>query len=538
MRWLQLKHFRSQIDSWTQYLRDHRSFSLVLLMTSFGGFLRFWRLPETLQFLGDQGRDALVASKIFLELDPVFIGPVTSVGNMYLGPLYYYFMLPFQLLSYPSPMGPVYAVAAIGTISIPILYWVAKQLFGAKTALFATLLFTVNPVIIEYTRFSWNPNPAPLISMLMMYATYKAWRESSWWWVAVSACFSVLIQLHYLTLLSAGGAGIIFIIQLIERFRSSNEHAPARESWTQWSLHLFLAAVLFLASLTPLVLFDIKHDFLNAKGLASIVLGDGGTTRSLADTMESIWKATKEIHGRSLHFLFEITIGNWRLLNTTLLLMTLTATGWITAHFHHSGKHPKRDALIVILAYIVTAIIGTAPYKGSVFNHYILYVVPAVFILFGVLFAELWKVSRYTRVARALILSILGYYIVFSLLQLPLKPIGWQLQDIRHTSERIVSNIQPNTPYNIVLLTGTGDLYGMNYRYFLHTSDNAPVAVEAHGNAETLVIINETEQTFDPTNTDIHEVQVFPDKNIDTVYTVADGPTLLFLRTEDTTESE
>src|SRR5690606_24275698 len=86
---------------------------LMIAIVVVGAGLRLYNLPHTAQFLGDQGRDALIVSRIFKEGDLVFIGPVTSVGNMYLGPLYYYFMLPFLWLSYPSPLGPAYGVAIL-----------------------------------------------------------------------------------------------------------------------------------------------------------------------------------------------------------------------------------------------------------------------------------------------------------------------------------------------------------------------------------------------------------------------------------------
>ena len=78
---------------------------LVVLTVVAAAVLRFYNLEDSQQFLGDQGRDSMVVSRIFTERDPVFIGPVTSIGNMYLGPLYYYFMLPFLWLSYPSQWG-------------------------------------------------------------------------------------------------------------------------------------------------------------------------------------------------------------------------------------------------------------------------------------------------------------------------------------------------------------------------------------------------------------------------------------------------
>ncbi len=42
----------------------------ALIITAAGGFLRFFRIPQTVMFLGDQGRDALVVARMFKEIHP------------------------------------------------------------------------------------------------------------------------------------------------------------------------------------------------------------------------------------------------------------------------------------------------------------------------------------------------------------------------------------------------------------------------------------------------------------------------------------
>ena len=53
-------------------------------------------------FLGAEGRDVIIVRTLLVKADPILIGPGTSVGGMYLGPLYYYFMAPFLLLAIAS----------------------------------------------------------------------------------------------------------------------------------------------------------------------------------------------------------------------------------------------------------------------------------------------------------------------------------------------------------------------------------------------------------------------------------------------------
>ena len=71
---------------------DKLSFLILAGILGLAAILRFWKLPEYMTFLGDEGRDALMIKRILETGDIPLIGPPTSIGNIYLGPLYYYMM--------------------------------------------------------------------------------------------------------------------------------------------------------------------------------------------------------------------------------------------------------------------------------------------------------------------------------------------------------------------------------------------------------------------------------------------------------------
>ncbi len=90
---------------------------LVLILT-LAAFLRFYRLPEYLQFLGDEGRDVLVVMHMIVHHQWTLLGPTASVGGFYTGPIYYYFMLPFLWLSHLDPVGPAVMAALFGLATV------------------------------------------------------------------------------------------------------------------------------------------------------------------------------------------------------------------------------------------------------------------------------------------------------------------------------------------------------------------------------------------------------------------------------------
>ena len=81
---------------------------LVFITAITAVFLRFYRLEELATFLGDQGRDAIILKRIIAFEHFPAIGAPSSLGQIYLGPFYYYLTAPFLLLFNFNPVGPVF----------------------------------------------------------------------------------------------------------------------------------------------------------------------------------------------------------------------------------------------------------------------------------------------------------------------------------------------------------------------------------------------------------------------------------------------
>jgi 4-amino-4-deoxy-L-arabinose transferase-like glycosyltransferase len=495
---------------------------LLIAILAIGSFLRLYNLTGSMMFLGDQGRDAIIVKRIFTDFDPVFIGPVTSVGNMYLGPLYYYFMLPWLRLTYPSPVGPAYAVAILGIITVFLMYHLGKKLVGKKAAIIGTAFFAFSSTVVNNTRFSWNPNPAPFASLCMIYFTYMAWKKNPRYWILVALFFSVLVQLHYLTLLSAAGAGVIWLFNLYD----VRKHKVKLKKLLVSTL---IAFILFVGTLTPIILFDLKHDNLNAKGFSQMITGEDNFTQN--EKVPFIEKATtivKETHGRGMHILFEISIGKERQLNTWLLVFTLIILAALG--INHKKFHLKNDNFYgetVVLVYLFTGIIGTSFYGHTIFDHYISYLFPVTFLTFGIVIAA---ISSKSFLAKVLSMIFFFYFVFFNINRYSLSTQNWSVDDVRRTAETIIEKAKVGEKYNIVLLSGTGDIDGQSYRYFLETSDKPPVKTENRGEVETLFIINEDQKIDNVTNSPIYEIVVFPDKDIKEVYNIENGPEITILR--------
>ncbi len=486
-----------------------------------GTFLRFYRFTSTLQFLGDQGRDALVVLHIIRDHHPVLIGPVTSTGNMYLGPLYYYFMVPFLMLTYPSPLGPAYFVAVLSIITIFLIYWLGKDLVGERAALIGAAAYAVSATAITYARFSWNPNPAPFFAIILLWASQKVLQQKYWYFVVISLCVAVLVQLHYVTLLGGAAASILWLIELVRLIRSPIKRAVYLKTFI---LSTLIAGGLFLFSLLPLVLFDFRHQFLNLHSLQKLLTTeDGGFSR--ANNTEKVLRVVTDMHGRSLLILFEMFIGLWRPMNTLLLVVFILLFTYLLLN---KRQEKYRTGYFLLVLYVLVATFGLSFYKSSVFFHYIAYLFPVSLLAYGVFLEKMYELKY--QFGKIIAVCFAAGFLYWNATHLPLKPLSWTIDDISRTTQTITARVKPGEKYNIVLLTGTGDIEGQNYRYFLETTDKPPLPKEQWGETETLFIINEDMKLKRVVDSPIYEIVVFPHKTPSEVYKMPGGPEITVLR--------
>ncbi|NCN06463.1 MAG: hypothetical protein GW946_01295 [Candidatus Pacebacteria bacterium] len=478
---------------------------------------RFYNLEGSLMFLGDQGRDALIVSKIFLQHDPVFIGPVTSVGNLYLGPFYYYFMLPWLFLSYPNPVGPAVAVAIVSLLAIILLHKETKAIFGTSTALLSSAFFAFSSTVVTYSRFSWNPNIEPFFSIFLLFSLFRFWQDRSHFqllWISIAT--AVLLQLHYITLLVLPVIGVIWLLDLVRTW----QHKDSRRSLAAWT---GMAVGVLLFSFIPLVFFDIKHEGLNSKGAVEIFRSD--SFHEVAPWWERAQRIFMELHGRAMHIFFEVQIGNNRLLNTWMLVVVLAAVTLLLVRLR--GR--QRAFLILLSLFLVTAIIGLSFYTSSVFDHYLLFAIPFACLVFGIILGQVWE-SKFILGRIAVIVIVIGY-LFYNLPKYPLQNSGLSTSFILQTTREIHKIIEPGEKYSIMLLSASRDSYGQNYRYFLSTDpEKIPVEPELHQSADTLIIINEERVAAEPLSLPIYELVVFPNKSPAQVLQLPHGPELFVLR--------
>lgn len=461
-----------------------------------------------MQFMGDQGRDAILVRNMLVNHHPALIGPVTSVGNMYLGPFYYYFMLLPLMLSYPDPSGPAFAVGLVGIVTLVLIYQLGKKMLGEKTALIATALYAVSPLVIQNVRFSWNPNIVPCFSLLFCWFLYRALkgREKSWIWVGLT--FSILIQLHYITLILGAVAGGVWIFKLTEGIRKKH---VSRD----FILSTVLAIAIFLVSLAPLLAFDIRHQFINSRAFLSFFQGNGDHFRLLG-ALPNVSKASMTLFVRNIVGLFSVQATG------TLKFIFFAVVVSVLSSVFVGKKRPHMLAERLLIVIFTFSCVMLALYRTTVYDHYLAFLYPLGTLVLAMILSQLSERAILRPLAALCFVALIGT----SLLHQPFKEnLGYNIDMMKRTADEIQSRLSPGEKYNIFLYSPSHDFQGMNYRYFLTTMPLKPESEDKFFNFESLYIIDD-DRTSNILDTKHYQIAVWTDRTILDQFDIPGGPTV------------
>ncbi len=479
-----------QIISWVKQHRMETAVIVLLLVISLG--LRLYKIDQYMTFLGDEGRDALIIKKTLTTGDIPLIGPPTSVGGMYLGPLYYYMMAVPMAVSWLNPIAAAVMVAFIGTASVGLVYLLAREWFGKVAALLAAILYSLSPINIIYSRSSWNPNPAPFFALILIWAINRYHQTKKGWWLLIQGgAMAFLVQMHYLALILLG---IVWILWGFESWWLRKDWKKLKQFW-RWCLG---GIGVFAVLMSPLLVFDIRHDWMNFKAL-SMFFGDRQTTVNLNvfNTFERMLPIYyQDLIGR--HMVSEITWLMW--LVPILLLVPVII---LIVKFIKTRQFEWR--WLVLSGWMLGGVVGLALYKQSIYDHYLGFLNPAPYLMLAGMIGLAWQLKKFSLVARGLSLVLVAILVWVNIQSSPLntKPNG-QLERTQKIARMVIEEAN-GQPFNFALIAKHN--YDAAYQFYLDVYGFKPKEVPKDITEQLLVVCEDQECL--PVNHPKYEIAAF-----------------------------
>ncbi len=482
--------------------KNRKELVIIGLILLIGAFFRLYKIGSYMTFLGDEGRDVIIVRRIFTELHPPLIGPGTSVGDMYLGPLYYYMMAIPLLIAGFSPVGPAVMVALLGVVTIAFIWWVGRIWFDKKAGLIAAGLYAVSPTAIIFAHSSWNPNIMPFFAVLSIYSVWKVWKQKNLsWLIVLGISFAFVLQSHYLGLLLAPTI-LVFWFLIFRGLRK-------KKQFKQFIKKSVLGLVCFLVLMSPLLIFDFRHDFLNTKAIYNFFIE---RQTNFSSSPGSAIFQMPEI----FNFINKSLIAGKN--SMAAIVSSVVIAAGITYVFVENFVKRKnlkiKAEYWLLFSWLGFGLIGLGLYKQSIYDHYLGFLFPVPFILIGVIVSKLMSKNIFTKIIGWVFLI---YLIWINFAENPLRKEPNRLMQRSMDVSRLVLNNVDDKPFNLAVIAERN--YEDGYRYFLelwggevlHADRWDPSTI-----SDQLIVVCENEPVkCDPTHSPKAEVANFGMTKID-----------------------
>jgi len=324
-------------------------------------FLRLYKLEQTFVYGLDEEYLALYAQTILKDFHIIWIGVSAANVGYYLGPGLVYLTAIFLGIGKSNPLVLGYAATGMSLLGFFALMFVSKELFGKRAAFFTSALYLFSPFAIFYDHKYW-PVLLPFVCIMLYYSIVRLYKNPRYIF-AISFFIAAGYHLH-LTL---------WIFWPIIFFALWQNRKKIR--WIHW----IVSGGIFLAITSPLLVFDIIHNFDNILMPLRLVqnLSEGPTHTNhlwlFVETSSKMWivkSATQNV-----------------ILSIILALTTICA--FVTAGF--SSKNKKSFQLLSIISLIFTA--SFIFYPGPMQEYYATFLLPFWALATGIFLSRLHKLT-------------------------------------------------------------------------------------------------------------------------------------------------
>jgi hypothetical protein len=409
-------------------------------------------------------------------------------------------MVPALWLAGFDPVGPSILVALVGIATVFLVYHISLNWFSSvRLSLIASFLYAISPVVIKYSNFSWNPNIMPFFSLLFIYFIYQAlFKRLYHYLIYATLAFIMVINSHFLGLLLLPIAFIYWLHLIYILYSTKNKHFYVLIRFTLVSIFIFML------SLTPQILFDIKHQGQNFNSIVKFFT-ERETTVSIKP-----YKALPLLPQLYDQLITRLVAGKNTLIGPILSILSVLTL--LLCFIKSKLKLNFKTPLFLCLLWLFIGLVGLGLYKQHVYDHYFGFIFPVVFIIIAFVFN--WLLSQKLILYR--VISVLALFTIslFSLLENPFRySPNKQLSTTKKISQFIV-NQSNNKPFNLALLAKQN--YDPPYRYLIN--QNSISLFSLHDKmTEQLFVICEPNKDIDcqPINNPFWDIAAFGWAKID-----------------------
>ena len=406
---------------------------ILILVVFLAIFFKGFRLGERYTFDWDQSDDALKTMSMIWDKKPALIGPrVASENGFFVGPFHYYLLLPFYISTQGHPLAGAYFMIVVSVATVLAYFFVGRNIYNEKVGLVAAFIAAISTSVN-----SWNAIYIPLFSILGFFLCLKQLESDKYfYWLVILSGLSATTHLVPASLVPLA----LFSIFLSAR----------KPGWKKLLKGLAIFGLFFL----PIIVFDLRHQFLNVNKLFEFIFSQNVTGEASFNRwlfLRSFWRSLTIFDG-------------FKAIGTPLLEYLFALISLVYGIFRHKSSRSKWFTFL----WLVFPLLIMSKYKGNIPEYYFGMVGGLLPLFISILLIDLlpiWLVG---------IFGIFLFYIQFKVIKGVRPTITLKDKEAVVTYIAKTQKTDPvfNVSYNLPL--GTNNGYQFLFKLYRHEPVSGP----------------------------------------------------------------
>ncbi len=432
--------------------------SLIFLLAL---FFRTYLIVERSDFGHDADLFSWIVKDITINGHLRLVGQETSASGIFIGPLFYYLLVPFFLLFNMDPVAALVPVTIIGFLTVVSYYIVFSKLFNNKVGLIASFLYAILiSSAVWFDRRLAPSTPTNLWTIWYFYTLIMLSRGKFWVLPLLGILIGLIWHIHIALIPSL--IAIPFAFWVAGKLPNSSQ------------LIKFIIAL--VVSSLPLIIFELKYNFQQTISLFQNFITPREGARGLYKFQIVLDMITKNIN--NLFFApqsFKITN------NIFFPILILLSALWLI-----KKKLILTKEIIPLYIWILSVVLFFS-ITSSPISEYYFYSIEIIFLYLVILLLYyLFTTSATGRTLVVGLLLVIASKNAFSLISD--RPYHKGYVEKKAVVDYIISDAKvKNFPcFSINYITSPGENVG--FRYFLFLK-NAHIAVAGRGSPVYSIVI-------------------------------------------------
>lgn len=344
-------------------------------------FFRSYQLVERFDFAADGDLYSWIVKDIAIDHHFRLIGQLTSAEGIFIGPFFYYLLIPFFAVTKMDPIGATFLGIIVGVLSVLSYFFVLSKLFTKTVGLIAAFLHAVLITTINFDRWIVPTIFTKLWAIWYLYIILLIVRGNFSMLPILGILIGLIWHVHIALVPVLISLPVAFII--------------SKKFPTKKQIVLFFTSF-FITSL-PLILFETRHNFSQTFSL----IKNFTVNREGANGVDKFFQVLAMIT-KNVNVLF-FTPQSISLIPSIILIILILISPLL---FLKKSSFLKKDFL-PIYAWIFGVVLFFSLTSSPISEYYFSSIEVVVIVFVSLIFAFFMKLSKNFYLAIIILLSLI-----------------------------------------------------------------------------------------------------------------------------------